>query len=79
MIGMLAVAERNMEMMMLIGRRLREAADAGQDGPLPESIQRGLARLGGLDAGSGGNSDKTGVAVAQPQLCVEPETARSQG
>ncbi len=46
--GFLDVAEKNKEIVMLIGRRLREAANAGQASELPESIRRGLERLGDL-------------------------------
>jgi hypothetical protein len=42
------VAEKNKEITDVIGRRLREAADAERTGQLPESIQAGLERLSGL-------------------------------
>jgi hypothetical protein len=44
----LDVAEKNKEIVTLIGRRLREAANTGQASELPESIRRGLERLGNL-------------------------------
>jgi hypothetical protein len=44
-----AVAEGNKEIITLIGRRLREAASAEQEGSLPEAIARGLAQLSGIE------------------------------
>ena len=42
------MAEKNKEIVTLIGRRLREAATNGQASELPETIRRGLERLGDL-------------------------------
>jgi hypothetical protein len=52
----LNVAEKNMEIVAFIGRRLREAVESGQASPLPDSIQLSLNRLS-LKTGSGSDND----------------------
>jgi hypothetical protein len=53
------VAEKNKEITDVIGRRLREAADAERTGQLPESIQAGLERLNAIGIGSKADRDAT--------------------
>ena len=60
------MAEKNKEMIRLIGRRLREAT-AAADGKLPPSISDGLERLSELELG--------GDAAGEPQLIQEAATA----
>jgi hypothetical protein len=56
----LEVAEKNKEIVTLIGRRLREAAESGQASELPDSIRLGLERLDGLDTAVSGSEDAGG-------------------
>jgi hypothetical protein len=60
------VAEKNKEIMRLIGRRLREAS-AGADEELPPAILSGLERLSALQLAAG--------ARAHPQLPQQAEAA----
>jgi hypothetical protein len=50
------VAESNKEIITLIGRRLRDATEV-ERAKLPDSIQRGLDRLGELGAATAGDRD----------------------
>jgi hypothetical protein len=53
----LDVAEKDKEIVTLIGRRLREAAELGQASELPDAIRLGLERLDGLDTAIGGSEE----------------------
>jgi hypothetical protein len=56
----LDVTEKNKEIVTLIGRRLREAAESGQARELPDAIRLGLERLDGLDTAIGGPQESEG-------------------
>ncbi len=49
--------EKNNEIVTLIGRRLREAVDAGQARELPQSMRVGLERLDELETSMGGSQE----------------------
>jgi hypothetical protein len=63
------VAERNKEIIDVIGRRLREAADVERPGQLSETIQAGLDRLKAIEIGS--KADQDGANRGRQ---AEPET-----
>ena len=68
------VADRIKEIIEVIGRRLREAADVERAGQLSESIQAGLDRLKAIEIGSneiGSKADQDGASRGRP---VEPKT-----
>jgi hypothetical protein len=54
-----AVAEKNEEIIALIGRRLREAAEASLESKLPESVQLGLQRLSRIEVDARASRDAT--------------------
>jgi hypothetical protein len=58
--GYLDVAGKNKEIVTVIGRRLREAAESGQASELPDAIRLGLERLDGLDTAIGGSEESGG-------------------
>jgi hypothetical protein len=58
------VAEKNKEIIDVIGRRLREAADVERAGQLAESIQAGLERLNAIEIGS--EADQDGANRGRP-------------
>ena len=60
--------EKNKEIVALIGRRLREAADAGQPSELPESIRIGLERLDDFETAIGGSEQPR----RRPQQSKQP-------
>ena len=76
------MAEKNKEIVTLIGRRLREAAESGQASELPDAIRLGLERLDGLDTAIGGSEESGGplslsrVRVPRP---ISPNRLRSFG
>jgi hypothetical protein len=63
----LDVAGKNEEIVTLIGRRLREAADTGRASELPESIRLGLKRLGDLNT------------IGAPEQAERPSHPSKQG
>jgi hypothetical protein len=60
--------EKSKEIVTLIGRRLREAADTGQASELPESIRLGLERLDGLDTAIVDSEESGGRPQPKPFL-----------
>jgi hypothetical protein len=64
--GRLDVAEKNKEIVTLIGRRLREAAESGQASELPDAIRLGLERLDVLDTAIGGSEESGGRPQPKP-------------
>ena len=62
------MVEKSKEIVTLIGRRLREAADTGQASELPDAIRLGLERLDGLDTAIVGSEESEGRPQPKPFL-----------